>query len=247
MLQKVQKNKKGRIKRAFRRCMIFLLLLALSAAILYLGFRVRNVKVIGSDHYSEEQIKEILLTGEAEKNSLFLFFKYKYFTKPVIPFIEDIDIELVNPVTIKINVYEKIITGCVDHMGQYLYFDKDGIIVESSTTKIEFVPLIEGLKYDKLVINEKLHIQKEAFFDIILEITQLIKKYKLDIDKVIFLSNGEVKLVSGNIRILLGKREVYDAQIANLQNIYPEMEGLSGELDMRNIKEGKNKFVFKQD
>ena len=47
--------------------------------------------------------------------------------------------------------------------GDYLYFDKDGIIVESTSKRIAGIPLVKGLKYHKIVLNEKLEVQKDEY------------------------------------------------------------------------------------
>ena len=62
-----------------------------------------------------------------DSNALILYFKVKYFSDINIPFIEDIDLELVDNHSVNI-VYEKK-TGCVEFLGEYLYFDKDGIVL----------------------------------------------------------------------------------------------------------------------
>ncbi len=39
--------------------------------------------------------------------------------------------------SLKIRVYEKNMVGYVRYLGQDVYFDKDGIVVESSTQELE--------------------------------------------------------------------------------------------------------------
>ena len=46
-----------------------------------------------------------------------------------------------------ITVYEKAVIGYIRYMGCNMYFDKDGIVVESSTETFEKVPEIIGLKF----------------------------------------------------------------------------------------------------
>lgn len=46
-------------------------------------------------------------------------------------------------------MYEKNIVGYVHYLGKNVYFDKDGIVVESSDQEIEGVPLIKGLTFDR--------------------------------------------------------------------------------------------------
>ena len=48
-------------------------------------------------------------------------------------------------------------------MGCNMYFDKDGIVVESSTDLYENVPQIDGLKFDSIVINTKLDVGMQIY------------------------------------------------------------------------------------
>ncbi|ROR30744.1 cell division protein FtsQ [Mobilisporobacter senegalensis] len=246
MIHDVQK-KSNYGKKKFKKFLILFIILLIAILILYFGFRITKVNVIGCDYYTEEQIKNKLIVNEFDKNSLFLFLKHKYFDKTEIPFIQKIDIELVNQNTVDINVYEKTMIGCIEYMGQILYFDKDGIIVESSKRKIDYVPYIVGLKYDKLVLNEKIETPNDKLLVTILNITQLIRKYQLPIDKISFSPNNEVTLISSDIRVLLGKHDLYDEQMANLKNILQKSGNLKGVLDMSNFTEENNTFVFKPD
>ncbi len=40
-------------------------------------------------------------------------------------------------------------------MDQYVYFDNDGRVLETSAEKLEDVPCIQGLKFDRIVVGEK--------------------------------------------------------------------------------------------
>jgi cell division protein FtsQ len=49
-----------------------------------------------------------------------------------------------------------MIAGCVEFMGEYMYFDKDGIVVEGSAKRLKDVPVIKGLEFSKLILSEKI-------------------------------------------------------------------------------------------
>lgn len=246
MIRNIQKKSKYQTN-SFKKFLIVIMILLIGMLIFYFGFRITKINIIGCDYYTEDQIKDKLIVDEFDKNSLFLFLKHKYFDKTEIPFIQKIDIDLVNRNTVDINVYEKTMIGCIEYMGQILYFDKDGVIVESSKRKIDYVPYIVGLKYDKLVLHEKIETPQDKLLVIILNLTQLIRKYELPIDKISFSPNNEVTLISGDIRISLGKHDLYDEQMANLKNILAESKGLKGSLDMSDFTEEYNTFVFRPD
>jgi cell division protein FtsQ len=207
--------------------------------------RLKKVIIVGSNHYSSEEIKDKIITKTTDHNTILLYLRYKYGDKVNIPFVEDIDIELVDKNTVKIHVYEKVITGCIEFMSEYMYFDKDGIVVESSDKKLDDIPFITGLKFQEIVLYDKLKIKKDALFDVILNLTQLIQKYELDIEKINFNSDYEVTLYHGDIQVFLGKRDTYDEQLAELKNLLPSAEGKKLILDMKNFTEGQDKIIAK--
>lgn len=240
------RNKKGiNILKVFMFiCMVLIVIILL----LFFVCKVRLIKVEGNTHYTKQEIIDKVITNTAEENTIFLYLKHKFIPKEEIPFIEDIEINIVNKNTVQFDVFEKSIVGCLDYMNENMYFDKDGTIVETSVEKIDNVPYIVGLKFDKIVLHEKLEITNEDLYYVLLNLTQLIRKYELTIDKISFNHNDEVTLTVDKFKVLLGKREIYDEQIAELKNLLEKTTNLkSGYLDMKNFKEGQDKIIFKED
>lgn len=234
-----QRNSNSVRKRICRKMLAVLLILGIPVLLFLYTFGVKKADVVGADRYTDKEIRAYVLQSRLDYNSIYLYLKYRYFETPEIPFVEKIDVELVNNHRVTINVYEKIVTGCVAFMGDYLYFDKDGIIVESAPERIEKVPVINGLEFDKIILHQRLKVQKDELFDIILDLTKLIDQYKLDVDEVNFGSNYEVTLKCKDIKVELGKRENYYEPLSDLGSIL-EKASETGvyELDMRNYKKG---------
>ena len=134
-------------------------------------------------------------------------------------------------------------------MGEYLYLDKDGTIVETSKEKIEGIPVVTGLSFQEMNLHEVLKVEDDSVFDTILAISLLIQRYELDIDKIFFNYKYEVTLYSDNIKILLGKQEYYDTQIADLTNILPlaQEKKLSGILDMETYTGNESEIIFREE
>ncbi|TAH64880.1 MAG: hypothetical protein EWM47_11795 [Anaerolineaceae bacterium] len=196
----------------------------------------------GTTRYEQEEIMDRLISTEIDNNTLILYLKYKYFTEVRIPFVEKVSCELVDKNSLNIRVYDKKIIGCIEFMGDYLYFDKDGIIVESTSKRLNDIPLVKGLKYQKIVLNEKLEVQKEELFDVILNLTQQIEKRELEVSTISFNKQYEVTLDLGDIKAMIGKRSTYDEILAKLKNIIIEAEGKKLTIDMR---AGTDYFIAK--
>jgi Cell division septal protein len=236
-----QRNTDSVRKRLLKKTLIFLIIVGVPILLFLFTFSVKKVEVEGSKHYSEQQIKKTLFHSRIDYNSVLFYLKYSYLKKPEIPFVEKIDVELSNSHTVVLSVYEKKIAGCVEFMGEYLYFDKDGIIVESSPTRLKNIPIIEGLEFKEITLHQKLKVQNNALYDIIMNITNLIRKYDVNVDKICFDQNYEVTLVCDKVNVLMGSKEHYDAVLSDLKNILQNAKGTGlCELDMQNYVKGSN-------
>ncbi|HWT74409.1 MAG TPA: hypothetical protein VN258_06785 [Mobilitalea sp.] len=238
MIRSRQKNSNSVPVRLGKKIIIILLIISIPAIIFMSTFYIKKVEVVGANRYSADQIKNIVFQSEADHFSLLLYLKYRFFERPKLPFVEKIEVGMEGTHSVTISVYEKMIAGCVEFMGEYLYFDKDGIVVESTSKKLDKVPVIKGLQYKEIILNEKLKVQKEELFDVIINLTKLINKYDLNVDSVSFNSRYEVTINCADITVLLGKRSTYDEQLAELKNILKEAKGMSIILDMQDYKPG---------
>lgn len=228
---------------------LLVLILSLTGAWFYVTtqFSVTNVTVEGNTHYTDEQIKEMILPGGVLDNSLFLSLKYRNKEMKDIPFVETMDVEIISRHAIRINVYEKALAGCISYLGNYMYFDRDGVVVESSDELTEGVPQIKGLSFDHVILHEKLPVEDPEIFSEILKVTQLLAKYGMVADKIFFGSGKEITLYFGQAKVLLGTDENIDEKMMQLVYILPEMEGKSGTLDMRNFDENTVNIPFTVD
>lgn len=245
MIRSKQKNSNNVLFRLGIKAFIIILVIGIPVLLFMFTFNIENVEVAGANQYTEEQIKGFVFQTKPDNYSLYLYLKNHFFEKQKIPFIEKLEIEMEDSHSITIYVYEKMIAGSVEFMGEYLYFDKDGIVVESTREKIDKVPVYKGLKFKEIILHEKLKVQKDELFDVIINLTQLIHKYELDVDSVTFNSNNEVTIDSADITVSLGKKSTYDVPLAELKNILKEAEGRSLAIDMRDYTRETHKIIAK--
>ena len=209
---------------------------------------IQTVYVEGNVHYTEDEIKSFVMEGFLGNNSLYLSLKYKNRGVEDIPFVDVMDVSILSPDTIKITVYEKALAGYVKYLDTYMYFDKDGYVVESSSVKTQGVPQITGLAFDHVVLGEPLPVEDDGVFANILEITQLLNKYELSADKIYFHSADEVTIYFGDVKVSVGKTgESLEDKIMLLPNFLQQLEGKSGTLQMENFDGGNGQFTFKPD
>ena len=160
---------------------------------------------------------------------------------------EKMDVSVMDPHTIKIEVYEKALAGYVEYLERYMYFDKDGIVVESSLEKTAGVPMVTGLVFDHVVLYEPLPVENPEIFSSILSITQLVNKYSLSIDRIYFGRDGSLMLYFDDVKVALGIGENLDEKIMKLQYMLPELRGKSGTLRMENYTEETKNISFETD
>lgn len=211
------------------------------------NYEVTTVYVDGNIHYSNEEIMDMVMTGPYGNNSLYLSMKYKDMGVENVPFVEKMDVNILTPDTIRISVYEKALAGYVEYLGRYMYFDKDGIVVESSKDRTAGIPQVTGLEFGYVILNEPLPVENDAVFKQILNITQLLDKYELTADKIYFDSDYDLTLFFGGIRVTLGTGEDLDKKIMRLQYILPELEGKKGTLPMEKYTEDTKVIPFRPD
>lgn len=241
--QKVQKNIRIIIVTV---CVLLLCILGFSLSTF---FQLKDLQITGCKYYTEEEIASDFQKTVFDNNTIIFYMKYKFFKSVSIPFVDGFDMDFINRNKIHINIYEKAMISCIKYMGEYLYLDKDGTIVEVSKEKIDDIPLVTGLAFEEMNLHEKLKVEDESVFDSILAISLLIQRYKLEIDKIFFNYNYEITLWSGDIRILLGKQEYYDTQVADLTNILPlaHKKKLKGALDMKEYTKDQSKIIFREE
>ncbi len=240
----------GKTKRTVILSVLLLLLMTgLITAYLYIvnNYTVTTVHVEGNIHYTNEEIMDMVMGGAYGNNSLILSLKYRDKGIEDIPFIQRMDVTIEARDTIRITVYEKALAGYVTYLGRCVYFDKDGIVVETSTETTEGIPQVTGLKFDHVILHEALPVEKPEVFAEILNITQQLDKYSMSADKIYFDPDYKITLLFGDARVALGNDIYIEEKIMKLQYILPDLLGKSGVLDMREYSEDTRSYSFEQD
>ena len=236
--QRKQKKKRKRI--------IFLTLCFIFAVLVFVflkTFELNTIVIEGNTRYTEQEIKDLLFTKATDRVSLFFYLRMRWQGPGAIPFVEKVEVELTGRHSTIVTVYEKLIIGCVEHRGSYLYFDRDGIVVESTRQRLEGVPVVVGLSFSQIVLHEKLKTQKEGMFDIILNLARLIERDGLTVDEVQFLPDDSVVLTAQGCELLLGKRDFYDEVLAVLKSVLAETKGRKLRIDLTLYENGNGRIT----
>lgn len=241
-----RKEKKRKRKKRWP-VLLCLALLAASLGVIYNlldYYRIETVYVDGNVHYTRDEIKEIVMEGPLGNNSLYLSLKYKNKSITGVPFVAAMDVTILEPDTIRISVYEKSLAGYIEYLGRYIYFDKDGTVVESSNVKTLGIPQITGLTFEHVIVGEPLPVENRDIFYDILSVTQTLSKYKLTAERIYFNSKEEMTIHFGDIKVEFGTSSDLDEKIGLLQNLLPKLDGKKGTLDIQNYGDNVKTYTF---
>lgn len=244
---KEERRRKRRNQKILIAVSIFLFVILLSILIIWKVFVVKKVNVEGNVLYDEQLITDTVLNDEYSWNSLYVLLKYTITEAEELPFIEEMEVKMVNPQTLSIKVYEKRMMGYlnVSPNAGNAYFDKDGFVVEISSRVIEDIPRIDGLACDEVIQYEKLPLDEQLLKQL-LTLTQSLRREELEPDSINYSVANEPILYYGNVAIRLGTMDNLTLKVEHLSKILPSLDGISGVLHMENWTEESANIIFEK-
>lgn len=242
---KEKRRKARKRKKILIAFLILLLLLAAAALIVIKVFQVNKVEVEGNELYDAKVIEKVVLNDDYSWNSLYVYLKYRFVSTRDVPFVDTMEITLKDPQTLHIKVYEKGMMGYlyISSIDENAYFDKDGIVVETSSKVIDGTPQIIGIDCDKVVLYEKLPIGNAKLREI-LTLTQALKRNSLIPDSVTYGVANEPVLAYGKVKVEMGSLDLLTQKVERLAKIKPSIENLEGTLHLENWTEETTNIVF---
>lgn len=212
-----------------------LLFFALAGFFVVRVCRVETVEIEGNELYDDDSIRMWILNDKYSWNTLYVYLKYRFFDTEPVPFIDTMEVEIKGPKTLFVNVYEKGLIGYItdETTGQYVFFDKDGFVIEISQNRMEGLPEISGLSAEGAVVFEKLPVSEKSL-KTLLTLTQNLEKYGLSPDAIQIDPTGDLTVVFGSVTARLGKEDFLTEKIMRLPEILPQIEGMSGVLHLEN-------------
>ncbi len=212
-----------------------------------------TVTIIGSgERYTKEEIQEHVLDKWYEKYSVLIDWYYRFRTAEPLPFLEKITVQVSEEGKVLITAYEKLPIGCILEMGNYLYFDADGVIVSTKTENVENLPVVTGVEYTSVALYQVFETKNTNLYGVVMNLVRQMEKYKVPVQEIHFMNDDAVVLYCEGHRISLGKREVYDVQISMIGGILEELaeRAATGEeggdvkynINMENVYENGDRF-----
>lgn len=221
---------------------VFLLL-----AIIMVSVQITEITVTGNERYTQQQIIDLVFPNRQDRNTAYCYYKSHFKPKEQIPFVQDYKIVFNGLTNIEIIIYEKSVVGYVSYMSSYMYFDKDGIIVESANTRLDGIPWITGLRFGQIVLYQPLPVEYPDIFGEIMNLTQILSIYVIRVDEIKYNSYGEATLYLDELEVVMGSNSELNGKVGELRDILPELEGRTGTLYLDTYSEtsGNGMYTFK--
>lgn len=245
-MRRREKRSYGKIE--FFMVLFILLLLAALGVLAYKGFTVEKVEVEGTDMYPDETIKQWVLNDDYSWNTLYVFLKYKFGEAEEMPFLEKPVVTIKSPHVLHIKVVEKEMLGYlyIPAVGQNAYFDENGIVVETSSEKIEGMMEITGLDCEKVTLHQKIPIKNKSMLKSMLSLTQGLNKYEMLPDAIRYDEYSNILLEYGKVTVNFGTSQNLKAKMETLAVILPEIDDMSGTVHMENWSEENTDVSFEK-
>ncbi len=239
-------NRKNR-KIVYRLITVLLLLALICFGIyfIYVEFSIDSIEVKGNTTYTEKEIIDSMKSQRYVGNTLVMIALNKLTGDTYLPFVEKISMSFDESHVLKLKVKERIRAGVFEYSNRNVYFDSEGIALESRKSRFEGVPVVTGVKYDKLVLGKKIPV-KSYYFETIVLITKKIATYQLDISQINFESEDDIYLVSGEFRIRIGSSQYIGEKMSKISEILKAVskKNKSGTIDMHLYTEDKDIITF---
>lgn len=214
-------------------------------AVTAVSLRITEVKVSGNTWYTAEEIENTIFNSSLSRNTAYCYFQYRFRPHKSIPFVEDYKIVFRGPNEAEVIVYEKSLVGYVSYMNSNMYFDKDGIIVESTNETLPGVPKISGLRFGHVVLHEPLPVEDKEIFSEILNLSQVLSLYEIPADEIRYRSGGDAVVTVGNLKVELGDESDINGKISELHDILKGYSDLDGTLYLDTYDENNSNPMYR--
>lgn len=226
---------------------VFGSILAAGLIFFFAYFKVDEVEVMGSSHYSEKEVRKMVLRGPLASNSVLAPLLYTKRETEDIPFVKGYVVSQVNRNTICISVKEEKPVGCIPYLDSYIYFDRNGIFIESSKKRNETIPYFDGISVKHVIKDEELPIKGKTVLNTAVALATIFQKNETIPDHIEFDENYQISLLYGDITVMLGKDEFLEDKMTRAVAILPLIAGRKGILHLESVTDTEKTITFEEE
>ncbi len=203
-----------------------------AAALIIMGimlcpyFYIKTINITGNGIVSRDEILKILELSESNKTNLYAFNSYagkeKLFKNP---YIKSVEFTRTFPDTLEISIIERKPCGYIPYTNTFLFMDDEGRILDSKSSYTTPLPVVYGLDFDTFTLGEKLNVEQPEKLNIVVELSKLMKTYKIinDVVRVNVLNPDEIHLYVNKVDVVLGEFTDVNWKIGALSEIIKKL------------------------
>ncbi len=228
---------------------LIVILIILMAAFAICSIEVKDIEVVGNKQYSAEEIEELIIDEGTSLKTVSILLNEVFSKHKELPHIAGYKLKLLSPTSLRIVIEENPIIGCIFYMSSFMYFDKTGVVAYTKPYSEAGIPTIEGITFKNIVVGQKLEARNKREFSKLVSITGEITRTELKPDTLTFRGENDIVLRFARIYVSLGDASSIETQIGILADVYPQLEGKAGTLDLSYAKENmiNESYIFKKD
>lgn len=220
-----------------------LMVLLCGSIFFFVYYRVEEVMVMNSNYLSESEIREMVLKGPFAGNSVLAPIFCSVDDMKEEAFINGITVKALDRNTLCIVVNEETPVGCVPFLDGYVYFDKEGIFIDSSVERDEKIPYYKELNVSKVIKGEKIPIKGKTVLNSAVIFSRIFQKNEIVPDYIVVDSAASIVLYYGNITVMLGKEQYLEDKMASVLAILPNIEADKAIVHAENVTENAKRVT----
>ena len=238
--EKKPKKKKKPPKKKFL-FLIIVILASILALVVIFGFKTKSVTYEGNVHISNERLTQSIFGDKLPNSLIFKFFGRK---NKSIPYVESFDVTIEKPSVLRIKVHEKQIVGYVEYMGNNVYIDNYGKVVDSTSEVFNDIPKLEGLEFETMIIDEIPKANNQANYENIITYATAYHKNGIQGGSISVDENGNTTIKVGGVLAACGNAENAERKVARLNRLLPQMKDLKGTLHLEDFDGSQTDIYF---
>ena len=214
---------------------MFLTVVNISLAIWLLTY-VQSIQVRGTEYSTKNEIVEWVKEDPMTINSLYTLWKFKSGAYKLPVYLEDVEVKLTAPWSVRIVVREKEPIGCVLEGNEYHCFDPEGLVLKKTDEYVKDIPIIEGMEVESAKRFEYLKVKDKQIFSYVVSLTEEMGKSKLQPDRILW-QEESMDLFFGDVCVKLGKSN-YEEKLGEISPILEKLDGKKGILHLEHYTKG---------
>ena len=219
--RKMKRRRRRRLRKGFKVLFIATPIIVALVLIVVYGFSLKSIETsLDLNQYTTEEVKAYLDNKKID-NTLLFWIKNKIGKSDDIELLSKYSVKMLSPSKVK--------------------------VLKISSDKLKSIPKVEGLRYNKITLYQKIDMKKEKVLNSLLTVINSIEQYNYTIKKVIVNDSSETSLVMDKLQVDLGKTTNLDKKLKDLNDMYDEVKGYDGVLNMKIANEEGMYTIKKND